>query len=202
MDAPPARDGRMRAGTAIAWQCLPMRIFLWLVLFAVGCGTPIDAISRVEPRSGGGAIVTGVHGAYDGLGEHEHTYLVTIQINSKGDVVDRDDQGEVNTEPPAGHFGGLDFGDGTRLDLVPTPTDPLHPVYPTPPQVVRRVDAQDQELWRLELPIDRVDDYCPDADTSVILGGSPAQKADGYIRGAGVVKVTRDGALAWTILLH
>jgi hypothetical protein len=174
-----------------------VRSLVCLALLAAACGgTPIDSIVRIEARPAGGAIVTGVHGVYDGLGEHEHTYVVRVELDTAGRVVARDDRGEALEPVTASMPGSRQFGDGTHLEVLPRDYDMPGPA------VARRLDAHGDELWRMQLPLEYVADSCADGG-ALILGGDPVEPKDGgYIFGARVVKLNADSSLSWQVVLH
>lgn len=160
----------------------------------VGCSSkPALEISRLDPRDGGGVIVSAVRPSYDGLAEKDTSTYERISIDDDGRVRSDDDLALLPGIPSG--VGSLDFADGGHLELM-RPTDDQSQ---TSPQTVRRLDGQGKELWRRALPISYVLASTTDGASAFVLGGEPLQPTDGaLINGIILVKLTEDGDLGWT----
>ncbi len=160
---------------------------------AVGCSKPALEISRLDPRDGGGVIVSGVRPSYDGLAEKDTSTFERVSIDDDGHVRSDDDLAGL-TGVPAG-VGLLDFADGSHLELMRPTGDQSQ----TSPQTVQRIDGQGNELWLRALPISYVVASTTDGASAFVLGGEPLQPTDGaLISGFILVKLTEDGDLGWT----
>ncbi len=161
---------------------------------AVGCSSskPALEISRLDPRDGGGVIVSGVRPSYDGLAEKDTSTYERVEIDDDGHV--RSDDVASPTGLPSG-VGLLNFADGSHLEL----TRPTGDLSPTTPQSVQRIDGQGNLLWQRTLPISDVVASTTDGASAFVLGGGALQPTDGTpISGVILVKLTEDGDLGWT----
>ncbi|HEX4459597.1 MAG TPA: hypothetical protein VIA18_16565 [Polyangia bacterium] len=166
---------------------------LFVVFALVGCGTsPFGSLRSMQSRSGGGATLTGEYDNYDGLAERDDRYFVSVELDDDGHTVSRKNIGT----PPAGDPAALVFRNGTTLDVLaasaPTNSNSL-----AVPLVVRGLDGQSNELWRVTLPIDAISGSCTDERDS---HGNDALILAGYDWSAsalGVVELNADGAINW-----
>lgn len=160
----------------------------------VGCSSkPALEISRLDPRDGGGVIVTGVRPSYNGLAEKDTSTFERVSIDDDGHVRS-DDALAGLTALPSG-VGLLDFADGSHLELVRPTGDQSQ----TSPQMVRQLDGQGNELWQRSLPISYVEASTTDGASAFVLAGEPLQPTDGaLINGIILVKLTEDGDVGWT----
>ena len=162
----------------------------------VGCSKPALEISRLDPRGGGGVIVSGVRPSYDGLAEKDTSTYERISIDDDGHVRSDDDIASLPGLPSG--VGFLGFVDGSQLELIPRSTGDNDP---SSPQMVRGLDGQGNQVWLRALPIYSVTASTTDGVSAFVLGGAPLEPTDGaasYVGGIILVKLTEDGDLGWT----
>jgi hypothetical protein len=127
------------------------------------------------------------------LAERDTSTYERVSIDDDGHVRSDDDPAGL-TGLPSG-VGLLDFADGSHLELM----RPVGDSSQTSPQMVRRLDGQDNDVWLRALPISYVIASTTDGASAFVLGGEPLQSTDGpLISGIILVKLTEDGDLGWT----